>query len=77
MTKRKLLSCLTSSNVNSHVAMYLTYLLENSYNFIIGTSPLVWTNLRKGRHTVTVKASCVVGGVAISSTRLRMEFQVR
>ena len=45
--------------------------------FYVGTSPVVWRNLKKGKHTATVKASCVVDGISMSSTKLKFEFQVR
>ena len=38
---------------------------------------MVWNDLKKGKHTVIVKASCVVGGITVSSKRLKIEFKVR
>ena len=45
--------------------------------YYIGTSPVVWNDLKKGKHTVIIKARCLVGGNTVSSKRLKLEFQVR
>ena len=37
---------------------------------------MVWNNLKKGKHTVMIKAKCVVGGNTVSSKILKLEFQV-
>ena len=87
VSKQKLSYPILILGFKSYFVHWKTYVLTciqkqlRTYVYIlyyyVGTSPKVWNNLTTGKHTVTVKASCVIGGTTFSSTRLKIEFQVR
>ena len=39
----------------------------------IGTNPVIWRDLKKGSHTVIVRAGC---GIPISSAKIKIDFKV-
>ena len=56
-----------------------TYVISHYFCLMhyVGTSPVRWNNLSSGKHSVIVRAKCLIDGVAYSSTSIRFEFRVR
>ena len=52
------------------------YLCIYLYALHTGTSHVVWKNLEKGYHTVTVKAHCIGERRIISNEVMKVEFQI-
>ena len=62
--------------MQQYVCFTYVYVIIYHVN-LLGTSPVTWNQLKNGKHSVTVRARCIIDGIVYSATRIKIEFRVR